>query len=142
MNSPSKFRLLLLGGLLLVAVLTAIPYFAKARRTTSINSCQFNLMWIETAKAHWALDQSKSPDATPTPDELLPYLARVTPMWDRRHVRTDHPPDVFPTCFLTNAPYLLGTVSTRVACPTVRTLPDLHAWDEAEYRYHYDLETP
>jgi hypothetical protein len=37
-------------------------------------------MWIETAKTQWALDQRKSPEVTPTRDELLPYLARVTPM--------------------------------------------------------------
>jgi hypothetical protein len=105
-----------------------------------MNSCFFNLMWIETAKALWASDLGKSPTDTPTPDDLLPYLAQVTPMWDRRHVRSLQPANDFPICFLTNTPYLLGSVATRVACPTVRTLPDLHVWDEAEYRYHYSLQ--
>ncbi len=63
-------------------------------------------------------------------------------MWDGRRVRRVQPPTDFPTCFLTNAPYLLGNVSTRVACPTVRTLPNVHAWDEADYRYHGDFEAP
>jgi hypothetical protein len=140
MKPQSKVRLLVLTILAVLRALVAIPNFARARRTTSMNGCWLNLMWIETAKAQWARDQRKASKTTPTQDELMPYLAKVAPMWDGRRVRPARLQAHFPTCTLTNAPYLLGTVGTRTRCQTQSWAPELHAWDEAEYRYHYNLK--
>jgi hypothetical protein len=135
----SKLRLLTLLLLAALAVFAVLPFLARARRTTSMNSCFYNMMWIETAKAQWALAEAKALSASPTPDELLPYLAQVTPMWDGQATGSKHPPTVFPTCILTNAPYVIGNVATRIQCPTMAWAPTLHAWNESEYRYHYRL---
>jgi hypothetical protein len=136
----SKLRLLILVLLAALTIFTVLPFLAKARRTTSMNSCFYNMMWIETAKARWALAETKAPTETPTPDELLPYLAKVIPMWDGQKTKPERPPTAFPTCILTNQPYAIGNVATRIQCPTASWAPALHAWDESEYRYHYGLK--
>jgi hypothetical protein len=137
MKTTSRIRLALLALLALTAAVVVVPNLAKARRTTSMNSCQYHQMWIETAKIQWARGKKKSPTDTPTPQELLPYLIRITPMWDG-HPNPAIPPTQFPTCFLTNAPYLIGNVTSRIQCPMTPLL-DLHRWNETEYRYHYNL---
>jgi hypothetical protein len=133
-----KLRIPILVLLAALAVFIASPYLVKPRTTTSLNTCLFNRMWIETAKARWASAEAKAPSDSPTADELLPYLVKVIPMWDGQ---TSSPrlPTVFPTCTVTDEPYVLGDVATRIQCPTASRGLASHAWSESEYRYHYGL---
>jgi len=52
----------------------AIPNFVKARDTSMQNACINNLRQIYAAKQEWALENSKPADATPTENDLTPYL--------------------------------------------------------------------
>jgi hypothetical protein len=52
----------------------AIPNFVKARDTAQKNACINNLRIIDTAKQQWALENSKTADAVPTPHDLDKYI--------------------------------------------------------------------
>jgi hypothetical protein len=52
----------------------AIPNFVKARETAQMNACINNLRQIDAAKQQWALENHKSESATPTENDLTPYL--------------------------------------------------------------------
>ena len=52
----------------------AIPNFVKARQTAQKNACINNLRMIDGAKQQWALDNKKSDNDTPTPEDLKPFL--------------------------------------------------------------------
>jgi Mg-chelatase subunit ChlD len=52
----------------------ALPNFVKARATSQANATINNLRQIDGAKQEWALENKKSPDDVPTPDDLKPYL--------------------------------------------------------------------
>ncbi len=52
----------------------AIPNFVKARQTAQQNACINNLRIIQSAKQEWALENQKPSDATPTENDLTPYL--------------------------------------------------------------------
>jgi hypothetical protein len=101
-----------------------------------MNSCLFNQMWIESAKAKWAVEKKKSSSDTATESELLEYMGRVTPMWCGVKFGSTPTPDRIPTCFL-GSNYIVGSVGARIQCAA---LPDSdHQWDEQSYRRHYGL---
>lgn len=52
----------------------ALPSWVRARSTSQTNVCINNLRQIFGATQQWALDFRQAPDATVTPDEILPYL--------------------------------------------------------------------
>jgi prepilin-type N-terminal cleavage/methylation domain-containing protein len=54
----------------------AIPNFIKARETARKNTCINNLRLIDAAKQQWALEQSKSANATPGSASLVSYIGR------------------------------------------------------------------
>jgi prepilin-type N-terminal cleavage/methylation domain-containing protein len=60
----------------LIGLLAAIamPSWVHARTTSQTNACINNLRQIFGATQQWALDNRQAPDATVTPDEILPYL--------------------------------------------------------------------
>ena len=130
----TKLAIALITVVILLLAALAIPNFMKARTTTSINSCYFNQMWIESAKAKWATENKKSSSDTPTESEVLEYMGKVAPMWDGRKRRGARIPDRLPTCFLSNGTYVVGAVGHRVRCVVKH-----HIWDEQSYRYHYAL---
>jgi type II secretory pathway pseudopilin PulG len=53
----------------------AIPNFVKARDTAQKNICVNNLRVINNAKQQWALENHKTGDDTPTPEDLNPYIS-------------------------------------------------------------------
>jgi hypothetical protein len=65
-----------LGTISIIGLLSAIaiPNFVKARETAQMNACINNLRQIQAAKQEWALENSKPGDATPTENDLTPYL--------------------------------------------------------------------
>lgn len=92
-------------------------------------------MWIESAKAQWAMDNHKTVLDTPTELEILDYMRKVTPMWDARESGSIRmPARPLGCCVGTNA-YILGAVGERVRC----TSNIGHDWNEQDYRYHYAL---
>lgn len=52
----------------------AVPNFVNARATTQAKGCINNLRLIDAAKTSWALDKNKGGAATPTEDDLKPYI--------------------------------------------------------------------
>ena len=52
----------------------AVPNFVNARQTTQMRGCISNLKLIDAAKTQWALEKNKGGDATPTEDDLKPYI--------------------------------------------------------------------
>jgi prepilin-type N-terminal cleavage/methylation domain-containing protein len=60
----------------------AIPNFVKARLLTQKNSCINNLRQIDGAKQEWALENSKSANATVSSASIQPYIGRgLTGQW-------------------------------------------------------------
>jgi hypothetical protein len=57
----------------LLAVL-AIPNFLKARETAQRNMCINHLRVIDKAKQQWAMDNNKTADDVPTPQDLDKYI--------------------------------------------------------------------
>jgi septal ring factor EnvC (AmiA/AmiB activator) len=62
-------------------------------------ACINNLRLIDRAKQTWALEQNKTPDAVPTPQELIPYLGN----------------QFFPQC-PGGGTYSINAVSNRPTC--------------------------
>jgi hypothetical protein len=58
--------------LLLSAI--AVPNFIRARDTAMRNACINNLRLIDAAKQQWALETRKDASATPTQNDIAPYL--------------------------------------------------------------------
>lgn len=56
----------------------AIPNFVRARDIAQRNVCINHLRMIDSAKQQWALENAKSADSVPTPDELKPFLGTDT----------------------------------------------------------------
>jgi len=54
----------------------AIPNFVKARDTAQKNTCINNLRQIDAAKQQWAMENHKTADDVPTPQELDKYIPR------------------------------------------------------------------
>ena len=54
----------------------AIPNFVKARNVAMTNLCINNLRLIDGAKQTWALEKKQDDSATPTAQDLTPYLKR------------------------------------------------------------------
>jgi prepilin-type N-terminal cleavage/methylation domain-containing protein len=52
----------------------AVPNFVNARSTTQMRGCISNLKVIDAAKTQWALEKNKGGTATPTEDDLKPYV--------------------------------------------------------------------
>jgi|SRR4051812_34545276 len=52
----------------------AVPNFVNARATTQAKGCINNLRLIDGAKTSWALDKNKGGAATPSEDDLKPYI--------------------------------------------------------------------
>src|SRR5947207_2434874 len=52
----------------------AIPNFIKARTTAQKNACINNLRQVDGAEQQWALETKASPNVTPTPADVLPYM--------------------------------------------------------------------
>ena len=75
-NQNSSQMLLLAAVVAPVGILSAIaiPNFVKARDTAQKNACINNLRQIDAAKSQWALENRKPTTATPTEDDLKPYL--------------------------------------------------------------------
>jgi len=63
-------------ALALLIVPLAIPNFVKAREQAMVNLCRNNLRQLEAAKQRWMVEKGKSPNDTPTQDELVPLLER------------------------------------------------------------------
>ena len=55
----------------------AIPNWVHARTTSQTNACLNNLRQIFGATQQWALDFRKAPDASVTPEDILPYLRKA-----------------------------------------------------------------
>ena len=77
----------------------AIPNFIKARETARKNTCINNLRLIDGAKQTWALQNNKTPDAVPTPQDLVAYF----------------PNQFFPQC-PAGGNYIINAVSNRPTC--------------------------
>lgn len=63
-------------AMMVLLVPIAIPNFVKARQTAQMNGCINNLRLIDSAKQQWALEKEKDATATPTADDLTPFLGR------------------------------------------------------------------
>jgi hypothetical protein len=77
----------------------AIPNFVKARQVAMQNACINNLRVIEGAKQEWALENQEPESATPTENDLTPYL----------------PNHVMPTC-PAGGIYTIGAVTNPPTC--------------------------
>lgn len=52
----------------------AIPNFVRARETAQLNSIINNLRVIDGAKQQWALETKQASTATPTSNDIIPYM--------------------------------------------------------------------
>jgi competence protein ComGC len=78
----------------------AIPNFVKARQTAQMKMCISNLRLIDSAKQQWALEKGKDAAATPTQDDIAPYLGRnqVMPVCPAGGTYDIKPANEAPTC--------------------------------------------
>lgn len=89
----------------------AIPSWVRARTTSQTNVCINNLRQIFGATQQWALDYRQAPNATVTPDEILPYLRSAV------------------VCPAGGSTATLGTsysITTVTNLPTCRIVPTVH----------------
>jgi len=89
----------------------AIPSWVRARTTSQTNACINNLRQIFGATQQWALDYRQAPEATVTPDEILPYLRNAV------------------VCPAGGSSATLGTsysLTTVTNVPTCRIVPTVH----------------
>jgi hypothetical protein len=84
---------------LLLAI--AIPNFVKARETAQTNACISNLRQLDGAKQQWALEKQKTDTATPTAQDLEPYL-KGTLICPAGGAYTLHTVGEKPTCSIPN----------------------------------------
>ena len=123
------------GVILFLLAAVLLPQMAKSRVTMSFNTCAFHQMWIETAKRSWAQEHRRGASDTPSIEDILLHMRRVTPKWSGRAVTTIQVPTQFPNCKIHDAEFVIGTVGELVQCPKASE----YRWDEAEYRFHYGL---
>src|SRR5689334_17888887 len=71
-------------SIVVMLVAIAIPNFVKARISTSIHSCKYNLMWMEYAKEDWTRQTQASAGAQILDRDLIAAMNRVRPRWDGR----------------------------------------------------------
>jgi prepilin-type N-terminal cleavage/methylation domain-containing protein len=53
----------------------AIPNVVNARKTAQMQGCIQNMKTIDGSKQTWALEKAQGQDATPTEEDLKPYLS-------------------------------------------------------------------
>jgi chromosome segregation ATPase len=75
---------------------------AQSRATDALNACINNLRQIDGAKQQWALENSKTADAIPQPQDIVVYLGRN---------------GVFPTC-PAGGTYTINAVNQEPTCST------------------------
>ena len=91
---------LIIGILLAIA----IPNFMNARDTSRTKSCIANMKQIDTAKAQYAMDNSKNTGDTVTMDELTAKYIKAKPV-----------------CPSGTGDYVVGVIDTNPTCPNVGT---------------------
>jgi general secretion pathway protein G len=72
----TKYFIIGLVAVAVVALAVAIPNFIRATSTPASNACVNNLRQIEGAKQQWALENGKTTNDTPTWADIQPYLGR------------------------------------------------------------------
>jgi prepilin-type N-terminal cleavage/methylation domain-containing protein len=90
----------------------AIPNFVRARNTSQANACINNLRLIDGAKQQWALENNQAPNATPTQDDITPYLGR-------------NAGGTFPSCPAQGV-YTIGAVNAKPTCSLGATVEPNH----------------
>ena len=72
-NSESSKAFLASAAIVPIGLLAAIaiPNFVKARETAQHNACLSNLRQLNGAKDQWALENKKTPEATPSESDLI-----------------------------------------------------------------------
>ena len=75
-QNPSKAALMPAAVVSGMLAAIAIPNFVKARQTSQANACINNLRMIDAAKQQWALEKNQPATATPTWNDLKPYLGK------------------------------------------------------------------
>ena len=67
-------EIMIVVAIIALLATVAIPSLVKARTTAQAQGCISNLQTIEGAKNSWALEKSKGSEATPTEEDLKPYI--------------------------------------------------------------------
>jgi hypothetical protein len=67
-------------------------------RVTQMNACINNLRQIDGAKQQWALENKKSAQALPAPDDIGPYIKNGVPKCPANGVYAINAVDADPTC--------------------------------------------
>ncbi len=80
----------------------AVPNFVNARATTQAKGCITTLKLIDAAKTQWAMEKNKGGAATPSEDDLKPYI----------QLRSDGTLPVCPA----GGTYTIGDLETKPAC--------------------------
>ncbi|MDO8682006.1 MAG: prepilin-type N-terminal cleavage/methylation domain-containing protein [Armatimonadota bacterium] len=90
---------------LIIAILLAIavPNFLKSRERSRSTTCQANMRQMDTAKEHWAMENSMGPTETPTASDLITEYMRA---------RYENSLPVCPS----GGTYTLGNMSTLPQC--------------------------
>src|ERR1700754_559917 len=81
LNTNRKSGFTLIEIMIVVAIIgllaaIAIPNFVHARTTAQANACINNLRQIDGAKQEWALENKAAATATPSNDNIQPYMGR------------------------------------------------------------------
>jgi prepilin-type N-terminal cleavage/methylation domain-containing protein len=90
---------------LIIAMLLAIaiPNFMKSREMSRATTCQANMRNMDTAKEHWAMENRKGANDTPTAADLVTEYMRA---------RYE---DTLPAC-PSGGEYTLGNMATLPVC--------------------------
>ena len=75
-SSAFKKTIAVIGLLVVILVVFSIPKFLASRQLAIRNACLNHLIQIDGAKQQWKIEHKKPDAATPTWEELKPYLVR------------------------------------------------------------------
>ena len=67
-------ELMIIVGLIGMLAAIAIPTLIRARTTSQTNVCRSNLRQIQSAIQQWTVEMKKSPTASVTSGDVIPYL--------------------------------------------------------------------
>lgn len=117
---------------LVLTLAVAIPNFMKARVTTSMNTCVFRQMWLESAKMKWVESGRAGRGVEPTLQELARVAREVVPMWDGRSASVGWEVTTNSFDCLLGGRIDVGSKDRPVSCSE-----GLHRWTREDFEYHY-----
>ncbi len=134
---PRTFGLEITIGLATIVILGVVflPRVHDLGKSTPIDPCLFNLMWIQRAKVEWARAKGQPPEAVPEVSDIAPFITALEPRWDgviyRSEGRNRPDTNALPVSGI-GCKFTIGSITSPPAC-SVHT----NRWSQEVYFRNY-----